>query len=193
MNLQNIKQKALHNALITETEAHWLAFEADKNELYDAAHEITKTCASKTFEMCSIINAKSGKCSEDCKWCAQSAHHQVDIDTYDFIGNEECLSQAKYNFTNGVKRFSLVTSGRTLSARSLAAMKQANIYIKENCDIKLCASHGLLNEEQLKELYDAGVTRYHCNLETAPSHFPKLCTTHTQAEKIATLTAARNV
>ena len=193
MNLQNIKQKSLHNQLITEAEAHWLAFHADKNELYDASHEITETCASKTFEMCSIINAKSGKCSEDCKWCAQSAHYSVEIDTYDFIGNEECLAQAKYNRSQGVKRFSLVTSGRTLSGRSFEAVKQANAYIRENCDIKLCASLGLLNEQQLRELYDVGVTRYHCNLETAPSHFPKLCTTHTQAEKIATLTSARNV
>jgi adenosylmethionine-8-amino-7-oxononanoate aminotransferase len=193
MNIQNIKQKSLSNELITEEEALWLAFEADKNELYDAAHEITGKCASKTFEMCSIINAKSGKCSEDCKWCAQSAHHQVNIDTYDFIGDEECLSQAKYNFSHGVKRFSLVTSGRTLSARGLATIKQANKYIADNCEIKLCASLGLLNEEQLKELYEVGVIRYHCNLETAPSHFLKLCTTHTQAEKIATITAARNV
>jgi biotin synthase len=193
MNLQTIKEKSLRNELITETEALWLAFEADKNELYDAAHEITEKCASKTFEMCSIINAKSGKCSEDCNWCAQSAHYKIDIDTYNFIGEEECLSQAKHNFSHGVKRFSLVASGRTQSARSLAIFKKANAYIKENCDIKLCASLGLLNEEQLKELYEVGVIRYHCNLETAPSHFSKLCTTHTQEEKIATLTAARKV
>ena len=88
MTIQELKQKSLRNELITETEAYWLAFHADKNELYDASHEITATCASKTFEMCSIINAKSGKCSEDCKWCAQSAHYPVEIDTYDFIGNE---------------------------------------------------------------------------------------------------------
>lgn len=193
MNIQNLKEKSLRGELITQEEALWLAFEADKNELYEAAHEITEKRASKIFEMCSIINAKSGKCSEDCKWCAQSAHYPVNVETYEFIGSEECLNQAEYNHSHGVKRFSLVTSGRTLSARSLASIKQAHRHIADNSEIKQCASLGLLNQNQLQELYDVGVIRYHCNLETAPSHFPNLCTTHTQAEKIATLTAARNV
>lgn len=193
MNIQSLKEKAINGNPITEKEAHWLAFEADKNELYAAAHEITQKCAAATFEMCSIINAKSGKCSEDCKWCAQSAHYRVNVDTYEFVGSDECLRQAKYNHSHGVKRFSLVTSGRTLSARSLLSIKQAHAQVEKNCEIKQCASMGLLNEEQLQELFSVGVTRYHCNLETAPSYFPKLCTTHTQEEKIATLTAARKV
>lgn len=193
MNIQSLKEKALKGELITEEEAVWLAFDADKNQLYDAAHEITEKCASKTFEMCSIINAKSGKCSEDCHWCAQSAHYPVKIDTYEFIGSEECLSQANYNHSHGVKRFSLVTSGRTLSSKSMTQIKEAYRHIQDKSAIKKCASLGLLNQEQLQELHDVGVIRYHCNLETAPSHFPKLCTTHTQEDKIATLTAARNV
>lgn len=193
MNVQTLKEKAINGELITEKEARWLAFEADKQELYDAAHEISQKCADTTFEMCSIINAKSGKCSEDCKWCAQSAHYRVDVDTYEFVGSEECLRQAEYNHSHGVKRFSLVTSGRTLTARSLASVKKAHSTIAKNSPIKQCASMGLLNEQQLQELYEVGVIRYHCNLETAPSFFPQLCTTHTQEEKIATINAARKV
>lgn len=193
MRVERLKQKVINGEPINEEEACWLAFEAGKDALYDAAHEITEKCASTTFEMCSIINAKSGKCPEDCKWCAQSAHYAVPVNSYEFIGSEECLQQAKHNHSQGVKRFSLVTSGRALSAGSLMQMKRAHQRIKENSPIKQCASMGLLSEQQLKELYAAGVVRYHCNLETAASHFPNLCSTHTQEQKIETITAARKV
>ena len=159
--LNKLKNKVLSGEKITVEEAEWLAGEADKEELYEAASVITREMASGHFDMCSIINAKSGRCPENCKWCAQSAHYRTETEVYGLVDKAECKRQA--------------------------------LYIASCSDIKLCASLGLLTEEELRRLHEVGVTRYHCNLETAPSFFPSLCSTHTQQEKIETLCAARRV
>ena len=191
--LESLKKKILSGQGICPEEALRLAEKAELRPLLDAAQEITVLCAPRRFDLCSIINAKSGRCPEDCKWCAQSAHYHTGIEEYGLVSKEECLRHASVNEASGIGRFSLVTSGRRLSDREVDEVCARVRYLRGNSSIRICASLGLLSEESLRKLYEAGVTRYHCNLEAAPSYFPSLCSTHTQQQKIQILEAARRV
>lgn len=160
-------------------------------DLCALAHALRLQYQGKRVDMCSIMNARSGKCGEDCKWCSQSRFHHTDIEVYPLADAESALREAVHNASKGVSRFSLVTSGRTLSPADTERICAIYRRIGSECPIKLCASLGLLNREQLFQLKESGVTRYHCNLETAPSYFPQVCTTHTIEEKLQTIEWAR--
>lgn len=191
--LETLKNRVIEGGSITKEQAEWLACHTSKEKLYEAAKEITEKRASRRFDMCSIINARSGKCSENCKWCAQSVHFSTKIEVYDLVDVNETLRQAVDNEKKGITRYSLVASGRKQSKQILEQICQQYEQLSQKTNLSLCASLGLLNKEELSLLYAAGVRRYHCNLETAPSYFAELCTTHTQQEKLNTLQAAREV
>lgn len=191
--VRQMEQKVLNGENITRSEAVALAQTTPKQALYDASHRLTQHFCGNRFDTCSIINVKSGNCPEDCKWCAQSKHFVTGCDCHGLLGEQVCVEQACYNQKQGIKRFSLVATGRT---QSLAEIEHiANIYkaINKHSHVKCCASLGLLNEQKLQMLYEAGVTTYHCNMESAPRFFPTLVTTHTQQQKIETIKVARKV
>jgi biotin synthase len=146
----------------------------------------------RRVQLCVIINAKSGLCSEDCAFCSQSVQAQTGVPTYPLLPKEKLMEAAQAAAEAGAARFSLVTSGRGIvSARDKEAILQAVAAIQEAVGIKLCASLGIVDRSFLDELRAAGVTRFHHNLETAASFFPQICTTHSFAERVATVEAAK--
>jgi biotin synthase len=191
--VKDIKQRVLAGGHITEYEAVELLSYANKKELYEAANDIRMHFKGAHLEMCSILNARSGRCSEDCKWCSQSIFHKTNIEEYELVDRKEAEHMAKENADKGVHRFSLVTSGRTISNENLDQLCAVYKHIKKTASIHTCASMGLLSREQMLKLKDAGVSNYHCNIETAPSFFPKLVSTHTIEEKIETIKYAQEL
>ena len=191
--IEKLERKVHEGQPFTQEEVLQLTENAPLDALCEASHRITLRHASRKFDLCSIINAKSGRCSENCKWCAQSAHHPTGIETYGIVSKEECLRHARINENAGIRRFSLVASGKKPTDREVDTWCEHLAYLSRHTHISLCVSLGLASEGQLDKLHRAGAVRYHCNLETAPSFFARLCSTHTQAEKIETLRAARRV
>ena len=138
-----------------------------------------------------IINGRSGRCGEDCKYCAQSACHHTGCEEYGFLAKEEILANAKANQDAGANRFAIVTSGRALTGADFEKALDTYRTMKQTLHIDLCASHGLLTPEQLHRLHETGVTSYHHNIETSRRFFPYICTTHTYDDRIRTIKAAQ--
>lgn len=165
----------------------------EKHFLYEASHRLTSAFCGNGFDTCAIINVKSGNCPEDCRWCAQSRHFSTGCESHGILSSEECVTQSCYNRDQGINRFSLVAGGRSQSLEEIRQMAAIYQDIRKASDIHCCASLGLLDEKKLKILFDAGVTTYHCNMESSPRHFRKLVSTHTQTDKEETIRAARRV
>jgi len=192
LSLSEQKLYAGHN--LEQPEVTKLLTAPDKEPLYELAHRVTEHFTGRIFDTCSILSAKVGNCPEDCKWCAQSAHYNTHIQTHPLVSLPSALAYADKLTQQGVARYSLVASGRRLTDKEVDTLAIIYARIHESHpQLRLCASFGLLTEKQLAVLYAAGVSTYHCNLESAPSFFPTLCTTHTQAQKEETIRAARRV
>lgn len=191
--INSLRDKVLAGDAITADEAYALAGTAESRALRDAAAEITRRYCTLQYDSCSIVNARSGRCSENCKWCAQSAHYSTSCEEYALVDHDECMALARHNASKGVHRLSLVASGRKMTGEALTHVCDLLREVGEETGMSTCASLGLIGADELRRLWDAGVRRYHCNLETAPSHFVTLCTTHTIEDKLATIAAAREV
>lgn len=185
-----LKQKIFDGEQITKQEAIEL-YEQPLSELCRNADEIRRHFCSNGFDICTIINGKSGHCSENCRFCAQSAHNHTDAAEYPLLSTEEIVEQAKINDKQGVLRYSIVTSGKRLPDAEVDKMCEAVSEIKKQTGISVCISFGLLNEEQYRKLKDAGVSRVHNNLETSRRNFPNICTTHTFDDKLNAIRAAQ--
>lgn len=163
----------------------------EKDALYEAANAIRKHFCGDYFEMCTIKNAKSGKCKEDCKWCTQSGHYKTASDNYALIDEENAIESAFENYNHNVDKFSLVTSGKKIEGNELKTICNHFKAIGSKSSITLCASLGLLCYDDFIGLKESGVSHYHCNLETARSYFPNLCSTHSIDDKIQTIQNAQ--
>lgn len=191
--IEELKNNVLDGGEISHEEAILLSETDDREALFDAAGEITRHFGKPTFNPCSIINARAGKCSENCIWCAQSGHYHTDSDVHGIVPAAKAVFQARYDERKGVKRFCQVTSGRSVKGEALKKICDNYRELRKNTNLFLCGSLGILNREELQQLWDAGMRRYHCNLETAPSYFGEVCTTHTIDEKIQTLKWAKDI
>lgn len=188
--VETLGNKILEGTTITKQEAIEL-YEQPLQELCQKANEIRKQFCSNGFDICTIINGKSGRCSENCRFCAQSAYSHTNAAEYPLLPAEEIVAQAKMNDKQGVLRYSIVTSGKRLSDQEVDKMCETVQNIKEKTGISVCISFGLLKEEQYRKLKAAGVTRVHNNLETSRKNFPNICTTHTFEDKVNAIRAAQ--
>lgn len=164
---------------------------SDIKQLCCSANNIMKFFCGVEVDLCTIMNAKSGGCTEDCKFCAQSGHYNTNVENYGLVSKEETLKLARENESEGVNRFSLVTSGRGICGKDFE--KILDIYRELNKENKmdLCASLGILAYEDLIRLKQCGVTMYHHNLETSREYYRQVCTTHSYDERIDTINAVK--
>ncbi len=141
---------------------------------------------SNNIEFCSLINARNGKCSQNCKYCAQSSHYRTDIESYPLVDMEEVKIAAEEALSNKASRFSIVTSGKTPDEGRDFKLELEMIKLVNELGIKSCASIGILNEEQAKQLSQAGLKRFHHNINTCRSYYPEVCTTHSWEDRLNT-------
>lgn len=192
MTVEELKIKVTDGGEISREEALFLA-EADLEELCREADEIRRHYFGQDFDLCAVISARSGRCSENCRYCAQSTCAQVPVERNGLIGTEELLKDASLRDSQGIRHYCIVSSGRRASDRDLDSLCESIRSVHEKTGICVCTSLGLLDEAQFGRLKEAGVVRIHNNLETSARYFPQLCTSHTYEEKIATIRAARRV
>lgn len=148
--------------------------------------ELSSKYVKDTVEFCSIVNARNGKCSQNCKYCAQSSFYRTDIESYPLISIEDVIKAAEESVENKADRFAIVTSGKTPDEEDFDKILEMIKALNKVEGIKSCASIGILNEEQAKALADAGLKRFHHNINTAESYYPSVCTTHTWQDRLNT-------
>lgn len=165
----------------------------DKQELLrlynldlDELLKLSSKYVKDEIEFCSLINARNGKCSQNCKYCAQSSHYRTHIDSYPLVKIEEVRKTALDAKSHKASRFAIVTSGKTPDESDFDKMLEMIKEINKIEGLNSCASIGILNEEQAKKLAQSGLKRFHHNINTAKSYYPEVCTTHTWQDRLDT-------
>lgn len=191
--IKSLEEKVSVGQVISFEEAMKLTFIEEKEdieELCNCANKVRELFCGKEVDLCSIMNAKSGRCTEDCKFCAQSSYYKTNVEVYELVSKEAALSLAKENESEGVNRFSLVTSGRGTTGSDFEKILELYEELNKEIKIDLCASLGILGYEEMLKLKEKGITMYHHNLETSREYYEKICTTHSYDERIDTINAA---
>ena len=151
------------------------------------ANDVRKESMGDVFHTCTIINAKSGKCTEDCKFCSQSGHNKCDINEYDLLDTERIKNSAILADNCGIDNYSIVTSGRAISGDDIEKICDTIADIKRTQDINICGSIGLVGYDEFTSLKNSGMVRYHNNLESSREYFEGICSTHSYDEKIESI------
>lgn len=192
--IESLAEKVMAGTAITWQEA--LALTGIPDDLVPAlaaaAGRVRRHFSGDKVDLCSITNARSGKCSEDCKFCAQSAHYHCDTRQYPMRTAESILAAAEAAESRGAHRFCIVTSGGELSDADFAVVLYAVADIRTHTRLQRCASLGRLSKERAEALAAAGLCRYHHNLETSRSFFPSVCTTHAYDERVETVRVVKD-
>ena len=190
MQLKDLADKIIDGYEISKEEALEL-YDAPLEELKESASKITSHFFKEAIELCCISNGKCGKCSENCKFCSQSRYYNTEIQQSVLKSVDEFFKEAQANDRRGVHRFSIVTAGVRLSKAELKTIAQAYKKITSELKISCCGSLGLLDYDDFVMLKEAGLKRYHNNLETSPNFFKEICTTHTMKQKEDTIALAK--
>jgi len=193
MNLSALAAQLRNGDPLSPARALALAAWPDEalDELLALAGEVTRRVHGRQVSLCAIINARSGRCSEDCRFCAQSSRYATGTAVYPLITPEQALERARRMEAAGAERFALVTSGRGIAGEDFEKVLDIFRLLRAKTGLHLCASLGIIDREQARRLKEAGVSRYHHNLESGRSFFPRICTTHTYDQRVATVRAAR--
>lgn len=182
---------------LTAEQATGVISEANSNAtgqqmLRQGAEEIRQHFCGDRADLCAIVNAKSGRCAENCAFCAQSQHHQTSAPVYPLQQPQQLVAAAKRAEQNGARCFSLVTSGtRVLPGEEFETLLHTIEQIATQCDLSPSVSLGFLDPQTARQLVNAGCVTYHHNLETAPSFFPQVCTSHPYQQAIDTIVVAQ--
>jgi biotin synthase len=190
--MRTLAKEIIDGRRLTRKDDLSILLSADLEELCAGADDIRKALCGNHMDLCSITNGRAGRCSENCKFCAQSAHHHTSCAEHGFLDTESFVKECDHASKQGVDRYSIVTAGRTIEGSDLEqAINAYETMHQKFPDMILCASHGLMKENDLKRLKDAGVTMYHANIETSKNYFPQICTTHTFADKLEEIRRAK--
>lgn len=161
-------------------------------QMLPGADLLRENAFGREVQLCTICNGKSGRCSEDCRFCAQSGHYRTEASVYPIMEEEKLVEVGSTIAGSPVNRFSIVTTGRGLPADEVGQVARALEKVKA-AGIQTCASLGILEEGALEVLRSSGVSRYHHNLEAPESHFSEVCTTHTFSARVETIRRARRL
>ncbi len=188
-------EKYIDEELDYETALELIKIKGSKlMDLFSAANKTREKYCGDKLMICTITNAKSGKCSEDCKFCAQSSHYNTDVKTYDLKDKETIEEERKRAYEIGAKSFGLVTSGKSIKkgSRDFEEIKSFLKNSDKKEEIELCASIGLLNYEEANELKEAGLQRYHCNIQTSVDKYSELIAkTHSIEDRLEAIKNAK--
>ncbi|MGN0153379.1 MAG: biotin synthase BioB [Lachnospiraceae bacterium] len=191
MEIQQLAKEIIAGRRLTRDEDLSFFEEADLEELAIGANVIREALCNNHVDLCTIINGRGGRCSENCKFCAQSAHNHTGCEEHGMLEPEVVLEDCKKREAAGVHAYSIVTAGRTVEGKELDTLVDTYALLHKECNIRLCASHGLISEEAFTRLKAAGVEMYHANIETSKRNFPNICTTHTYEDKIREIKLAK--